>query len=63
MLPRRCLQLPLLSQQRLPASVQLLPLALELGQPDHLDQIGVQEALLLALELLPCLAHRRLPRL
>jgi hypothetical protein len=53
----------LLGGQRGPAAVQLLTLALEFGQPDHLGEVGVQQPLLLALQLaqglvdgcLPCL--------
>jgi hypothetical protein len=40
-----------------------LPLALEFGQPDHLGQVGVQQPLLLALQLAQGLAEGRLASL
>jgi hypothetical protein len=48
-------QLALLAQQRRLAPVQLLPLALELGEPEHLGQVGIQQPLLLARELVKSL--------
>jgi hypothetical protein len=54
-------QLALLGGQRGPAAVQLLALALEFGQPDHLSQVGVQQPLLLALQLAEGLVDGRLP--
>jgi hypothetical protein len=53
----------LLGGQRGPAAVQLLALALEFGQPDHLSQVGVQQPLLLALQLAQGLVDGRLPGL
>jgi hypothetical protein len=53
-------QLALLGGQRGAAAVQLLPLAVELGQRDHLGEVGVQQPLLLALQLAQGLAEGRL---
>ena len=50
----------LLGGQRGPAAVQLLPLAVELGEREHLGQVGVQQPLLLALQLAQGLAEGRL---
>jgi DDE superfamily endonuclease len=54
-------QLALLGQQGGAAAVQLLPLAPEFGQRDHLGQVGVQQPLPLALQLAQGLADDRLP--
>ena len=54
------IQLALLGQQRGPAAVQLLPLVLQLGQPDHLGQVGVQQPLLSVLQLAQGMVEGRL---
>jgi hypothetical protein len=56
-------QLALLGQQRGSTAVQLPSLALELRQGDDLRQVGVQQPLLLALQLAQRLADGRLPGL
>jgi conjugative relaxase-like TrwC/TraI family protein len=56
-------QLPLLGGQRGPVAVQLLALALQLRQSDHLGQVGVQQPLALAFQLSEGLADGRLPGL
>jgi hypothetical protein len=56
-------QLALLGQQRGPAAVQLLSLLLQLRQSHHLGQVGLQQPLLLALQLGKGLADARLPGL
>jgi hypothetical protein len=53
-------QLALLGQQRGAAAVQLLPLMLQLRQLHHLGEVGVQQPLLLALQLAQGLAEGRL---
>jgi hypothetical protein len=52
-----------LGGQRGVTAVQLLPLALQLGQFHHLGQVGVQQPLALALQLAQGLADGRLPGL
>ena len=54
-------QLALLGHQGGAAAVQLVPLALEFGQGDDLGQVGVEQPLLLAVQLAQGLADRRLP--
>ena len=54
-------QLALLGRQRGAAAVQLVPLALEFGQGDDLGQVGVEQPLLLAVQLAQGLADGRLP--
>src|SRR6266700_1825376 len=54
-------QLALLGGQGGAAAVQLVPLALELGQGDDLGQVGVEQPLLLAVQLAQGLADGRLP--
>jgi len=54
-------QLALLGRQGGAAAVQLVPLALEFGQGDDLGQVGVEQPLLLAVQLAQGLADRRLP--
>ena len=54
-------QLALLGHQSGAAAVQLVPLALEFGQGDDLGQVGVEQPLLLAVQLAQGLADRRLP--
>ena len=56
-------QLALLGRQRGLAAVQFFALALEFGQPDDLGEIGVQQPLLLAVQLAQGLADGRLPGL
>ena len=54
-------QLPLLGCQGGVAAVQVFPLALELGQIDDLGQVGIQQPLLLALQLVHSLTDGGLP--
>src|SRR5438034_1345655 len=54
-------QLALLGRQGGAAAVQLVPLALEFGQGDDLGQVGVEQPLLLAVQLAQGVAERRLP--
>ena len=54
-------QLALLGRQGGAAAVQLVPLALEFGQGDDLGQVGIQQPLLLAVQLAQGLADRGLP--
>jgi hypothetical protein len=54
-------QLALLGGQGGAAAVQLVPLALELGQGDDLGQVGVEQPLLLAVQLAQGLADGGLP--
>ena len=54
-------QLPLPGRQGGAAAVQLVPLALEFGQGDDLGQVGVEQPLLLAVQLAQGLADGRLP--
>jgi SRSO17 transposase len=54
-------QLALLGRQGGAAAVQLVPLALEFGQGDDLGQVGVEQLLLLAVQLAQGLADGRLP--
>jgi hypothetical protein len=54
-------QLALLGRQGGAAAVQLVPLALEFGQSDDLGQVGVEQPLLLAVQLAQGLADGRLP--
>jgi len=54
-------QLALLGHQGGAAAVQLVPLALEFGQGDDLGQVGVEQPLLLAVQLAQGLEDRRLP--
>src|SRR6266487_3160076 len=54
-------QLALLGRQGGAAAVQLVPLALEFGQGDDLGQVGVEQPLLLAVQLAQGLADRVLP--
>ena len=54
-------QLALLGRQGGAAAVQLVPLALEFGQGDDLGQVGVEQPLLLAVQLAQGLADGRLP--
>ena len=54
-------QLALLGRQGGAAAVQLVPLALEFGQGDDLGQVGVQQPLLLAVQLAQGPADGRLP--
>ena len=61
--PRRGIQLALLGEQRGAAAVQFLPLAFQLRQRDHLGEVGVEQPLLLALELAQRLADSGLPGL
>jgi hypothetical protein len=63
LLPGGGVQLPLLGRQGGVAAVQLLSLALELGQIDDLGQVGIQQPLLLALELAQRLADGGVPGL
>src|SRR5437868_5147892 len=56
-------QLPLLGEQGGMPAVQVLALAVELGQPDDLGEVGVQQPLLLAVELAQGLADGCLPGL
>jgi len=53
-------QLPLLGGQGGVAPVQVFSLALEFGQPDDLGQVGVEQSLLLAVQLVQGLADGRL---
>ena len=62
-LPGSGIQLALLGEQRGVAAVQVLALALEFSQPDDLGEVGVQQPLLLAVELAQGLADGRLPGL
>ena len=61
LLPGGGVQLPLLGCQGGVAAVQVFPLALELGQGDDLGQVGIQQPLLLALQLAHGLADGGLP--
>ena len=63
LLPGRGVQLALLGEQGGVAAVQVLALAVQLGQGDHLGEVGVQQALLLALKLAQGLADGGLPGL
>jgi len=54
-------QLALPGRQGGAAAVQLVPLALEFGQGDDLGQVGVEQPLLLAVQLAQGLADGRLP--
>ena len=54
-------QLALLGRQGGAAAVQLVPLAAEFGQGDDLGQVGVEQPLLLAVQLAQGLADGRLP--
>ena len=54
-------QLPLLGCQGGVAAVQFFPLALQLGQLDDLGQVGIQQPLLLAVQLVQGLADGCLP--
>ena len=54
-------QLALLGCQGGAAAVQLVPLALEFGQGDDLGQVGIEQPLLLAVQLAQGLADGRLP--
>ena len=54
-------QLALLGRQGGAATVQLVPLALEFSQGDDLGQVGIQQPLLLAVQLAQGLADGRLP--
>ncbi len=54
-------QLALLGRQGGAAAVQLVPLAPEFGQGDDLGQVGVEQPLLLAVQLAQGLADGRLP--
>jgi Transposase DDE domain len=54
-------QLALLGRQGGAAAVQLVPLALEFGQGDDLGQVGIEQPLLLAVQLARGLADGRLP--
>ena len=51
----------LLGRQGGAAAVQLVPLALEFGQGDDLGQVGVEQPLLLAVQLAQGPADGRLP--
>jgi Insertion element 4 transposase N-terminal/Transposase DDE domain len=62
-LPGSSVQLVLLGEQRGVPPVQVLAFALGFGQPEDLGEVGVQEPLLLALELAQGLAEGRLPGL
>ena len=62
-LPGGGVQLALLGEQRGVPSVQVLAFALEFGQPEDLGEVGVQQSLLLALELAQGLTDGRLPGL
>jgi Transposase DDE domain len=62
-LPGRGVQLALLGEQGGVPAVQVLAFALEFGQRDDLGEVGVQQPLLLALELAQGLADGRLPGL
>jgi len=62
-LPGRGVQLALLGEQRGAAAVQVLALALQLGKGDDLGEVGVQQPLLLALQLAQGLADGGLPGL
>jgi hypothetical protein len=63
LLPGGGVQLPLLGRQGGVAAVQLFTFALEFGQGDDLGQVGVEQPLLLAVELVQGLADDRLPGL
>src|SRR6516165_6357573 len=63
LLPGRGIQLALLGEQRGAAAVQVLALALQLGKGDDLGEVGVQQPLLLALQLAQGLADGGLPGL
>ena len=63
LLPGRGVQLALLGEQRGAAAVQVLALAVQLGQGDDLGEVGVQQPLLLALQLAQGLADGGLPGL
>ncbi len=62
-LPGGGVQLPLLGEQGGMSAVQVLVLAVEFGQPDDLGEVGVQQPLLLAVELAQGLADGCLPGL
>jgi hypothetical protein len=62
-LPGGGVQLPLLGEQGGMPAVQVLALAVEFGQPGDLGEVGVQQPLLLAVELAQGLADGRLPGL
>jgi hypothetical protein len=51
LLPGRGIQLALLGEQGVAAAVQVLALAVQLGKGDDLGEVGVQQPLLLALQL------------
>jgi Insertion element 4 transposase N-terminal/Transposase DDE domain len=63
LLPGGGVQLVLLGEQGGVPAVQVLAFALEFGQPEDLGEVGVQQPLLLALELAQGLADGRLPGL
>ena len=63
LLPGRGIQLALLGEQRAAAAVQVLALAVQLGKGDDLGEVGVQQPLLLALQLAQGLADGGLPGL
>ena len=63
LLPGRGVQLALLGEQRVAAAVQVLALAVQLGKGDDLGEVGVQQPLLLALQLAQGLADGGLPGL
>jgi hypothetical protein len=63
LLPGRGVQLALLGEQRAAAAVQVLALAVQLGKGDDLGEVGVQQPLLLALQLAQGLADGGLPGL
>ena len=63
LLPGRGIQLALLGEQRVAAAVQVLALAVQLGKGDDLGEVGVQQPLLLALQLAQGLADGGLPGL
>ena len=63
LLPGRGVQLALLGEQGVAAAVQVLALAVQLGKGDDLGEVGVQQPLLLALQLAQGLADGGLPGL
>ena len=63
LLPGGGVQLALLGEQGGAAAVQVLALALQLGQGDDLGEVGVQQPLLLAVQLAQGLADGGLPGL
>ena len=63
LLPGGGVELALLGEQGVAAAVQVLALAVELGQGDHFGEVGVQQPLLLAVQLAQGAADGGLPGL